>query len=340
MVFFIYSGERVTGGRLQIYNLYRLSREHFRGTDTGVVMCWLPGQGTYAHRVSSHRNDVTVCPLWMVLEHCRPDARLLFHVPEYIAPAFCERMIGWRRLGELRRRHGLRINILNQHIEAMPGPEFIARLKALIPDLTQAASSVNWASPAEQQRLGIPAHWLPTWYYPDDAPWQPYESKRDMLIVSPDRCEHRESVLAAIQRELPDLPIVVINNMAFEEYLEHEKAAKWSLTFGEGLDGYFYGPVLRGAVSFAVRNHTFDNVATDRWITTYRDYAHMAEAMASHIRRLDNKSDYESYNRMLRERILEESSPEALTRQLERFYAGDYSYHPMHEQAVGESRSV
>jgi hypothetical protein len=327
VVFFIPGLQHVTGGALQIFSLHRLTRQTLSSENSETVICWLPGKGCgwHMHKFDGFHNDDVVFQLEMVLSEVASDCTLLFHVPEFIAPYFFDHL-GWERLRTLRVKHALRVNILNQNIEQLPEATFFFRLRKVIPDLTCTVGNPIWASASERQRLGIPLHILPTWYYPDDAPWQPFETKSNLMIVSPDANSNREHVLSAISKALPDLTVRVITGLKYEQYLELERRAKWSLTFGEGFDGYFYGPVLRGGVSFAVRNGTFDLPGFEDCRTIYPDYESMAQKIARDIRALDNKTLYEKYNSSIRAPITEVFSPDRTSSALAAFYRGNWTY--------------
>ncbi len=325
VVFFIPGISQVTGGGLQIFALHRRTRALFKETGTDALICWLPDEGWDQHRFAGFDNDVTVFPLEMVLQSCAVDCELFFHLPEYAAADFCN-SIGWQRLAALRKKHRLQINILNQNIERMPGPQFVSRLQRIFPDLTATCCNPAWMSAEERERLRLPMHYLPTWYYPDDAPWQPYESKQNLMIVSHDPSPYRELVLNAIRRALPELEIRVIWGLKYEQYLELERAAKWSITFGEGLDGYFYGPVFRGGIAFAVRNGTFDVPGFEEKRSIYASYERMAEHIAADISALDAKAPYEEYNRSLRAPLQRLFSSELTSKALVAFYRGELDF--------------
>ena len=325
IVFFIPSIQRVTGGTLQIFTLHRLTREFFKNTKTDALICWLPGGGWDLHHFDGFDNEVTIFPLEMVLRACNSNCELMFHLPEFAAFRVLER-IGWKRLTQYREKHGLQINILNQNIEVMLDSSHLDRIKKIFPDLTCTAGNPAWASKSERQRLNIPIHVLPTWYYTDDAPWQPYESKKNLMIVSPDTNPHRDLILGALHNALPELEIQVIQGLKYEKYIELERAAKWSLTFGEGLDGYFYGPVLRGGVAFAVRNGTFDLPGLEDLKTVYQSYEIMAEHIAADIRALDNTEAYEAYNEIVRSPLAHVLGRDRTADTLAAFYRNELSF--------------
>lgn len=322
IVFLVPQPKKVTGGVMQIYSLQRITQEYFRNSRTGTLICWIPGEGINLSKHGGFKNDITVFPLTLVLKSIPANCRILLHLPEFATVRILNNL-GRKRLFKLRDIHRLRLNILNQNTEVMLAPEELSDIKTLFPDLTCTVGNAVWASDTERERLGIPLHVVPTWYYPDDAPWQPYESKSDLMIVSPDRHPAREMVLEAIHAALPGLEIRVIQGLEYEQYLDLEKRAKWSLTFGEGLDGYFYGPVLRGGIAFAVRNGTFDLLQKKSFKTLYDSYDDMINHIANDISILDNKISYESYNSELRTPLLAVLGPDRTSRAMTAYYKGN-----------------
>ncbi|HQR03435.1 MAG: hypothetical protein JSR19_03680 [Proteobacteria bacterium] len=316
--------QRVTGGGLQIFALQRMTRELYRDTGTRSVLCWLSGEGWSDHHFDGFDNNEIVFLLEQALAWAAPDCRIMIHLPEYAAVRFCNDF-GWERLAHLRKKHGLRLNILQQNVEVMPNPAFIRNLLNIFPDLSSTIANPAWGTVGERQRLGIPLHYLPTWYYPDDAAWQPYESKENLMIVSPDASPHRDRVLDAVKTAFPDLRIQIIWGLKYEDYLKLERVAKWSVTFGEGLDGYFYGPSFRGGVAFAVRNGTFDIPGLENKTTIYDSYEEMAARMVEDMKRLDRKDTYEAYNRSVRGPLNGIFGRDLTVQALAAFYRGERS---------------
>lgn len=319
VVFFIPVTQKVAGGTLQMFTLNRLTREIYKNTDTTSLLCWLPGKGKHFYRFEGFNNNETVFSIEMLLKNCAPNCKLLFHVPEYTVEHFFN-YFGNERLKRLRSENRLRINILNQNIDSMISPNYIKKLKEQFPDITITAGNPAWVSDFEKSRMNCPIYPLPTWYYPDDAPWQPYESKNNLLIVSPDRVPNKDKILNTIRKSLPNLQIKIIQKMKYEEYLSYERSAKWSLTFGEGLDGYFYGPVLRGGIAFAVRNGTFNLPGLTCLKTVYDDYEAMAEGIVADIQDLDTKEKYEKYNKLVRVPLTRVIGKEKTSAALTAFY--------------------
>lgn len=336
VIFLIHDSSRIAGGRLQIFSMERVSRR-LVGEDIAILTCWLPGCGMERCHAAGMPQDVVVCQLHDVIAACREDCQFIIHVPEVACERFVSRDLLRRSLRSLSQRRDIHINIMNQNNVRMPDPTFVHSMKSRFDRVTITTGHPDWSSPDAQSKWGVPIHWVPTWYYTDDVPWQPYESKLDLLIASPDRNPHRNRILSIIQEEMPNLDIRVIRDLAFTEYTKLERKAKWSLTFGEGNDGYFYGPIMRGGVSFAVRNDTFNHFDTRTWNTVYTSYDDMASRIVPTMKMLDGKVPYEDYNRRIRPHYSKYRSLEVLEQRLRDFYDGKLSLHPIHHPKEASS---
>jgi hypothetical protein len=114
-----------------------------------------------------------------------------------------------------------------------------------------------YTNSATREAMGVPLHRLSVCVGPEYYSLSGYRDKEPLLIVSPDPQPLKEKVLHRIAQACPDLTIKIIENLSYGDYRKLARRAKWSLTFGEGLDGYFLEPVFSGGVSFAVFNDRF-----------------------------------------------------------------------------------
>ncbi|MDQ3621527.1 MAG: hypothetical protein M3463_03435 [Verrucomicrobiota bacterium] len=324
IIFLVPGDEFLSGGILSIFSLYRLSAEMTAIHEAKVLVCFYPGEGWDTAGYRMFDNNVTIYPFAMVQAACRGVRQLLLHVPEYAAPQVMER-IGWERLAELRRTRGLRINILNQNNLFMAGDEFLERLRRTLPETTCTTAHPSYTTPALRRAWGLPTHFLPAWTAPDDCPATAFEAKRDLMLISPDPSAYREAVLQKLASELPGLETRVISAMRYQDYLELERTAKWSLTFGEGLDGYFIGVFLRGGVGFAVYNEDFFSPEHRGLRTIYPDYDTLLARIIEDIRSLDNKADFEACNASVRPILSATWSPARTRAALEEYYRGHYT---------------
>lgn len=336
MIFLIPRATKVTGGGLQIVRLYRETSTILSSTDSATALCWIPGHGFGYSQLAPHDQDVTVCPLRPVLSQLRDDCQLCLHVPELYTHDLYHNLLGQHWFTKAASTKRLHLNVLNQNATRCPSPYLLQSIAAKGVRVTATTGKSHWASPSEQSRLGIPIHWLPTWYYQDSADWQPYDTKDNLILLSPDKSDYREAVISALSKGLPNLTIRVVSGLSFAEYTELERRAKWAITFGEGCDGFFYGPAMRGGISFAVHNDTFSGWDVAQWASLFKTPEQLVASIVDRIRCLDNKYEYESYSRRLRDRFARYRGPEVLRSRLAEFYAGQYSLHPAHGEGIHE----
>jgi hypothetical protein len=325
ILFLVPGQEIICGGVLSIFSLYRLSRSLEDVHKSHVLMCFLPGEAGYTLRYRKFKNDVLIYPLEMVLRTCRDASEVLLHVPEYAVPLVMSRL-GKEGLADLRQRCGLKINILNQNVLMMPDLAVVQSLKEIIPDLTCTTAHPRYSTPEQRRYWGVPMHHLPAWYHPGEVVPRPFETKQDLMIVSADRNPHREAVLDTLAKSLPHLEMRIISGIPFEEYLRLERAAKWSVTFGEGMDTYFQGVFFRGGVGFAVYNDKFFTPEYRGLRTVYPSYDAMQERIVEDIKSLDNKSAMESYSAQVRSLLAGGWGPDRTRSALEAFYRGQLTY--------------
>lgn len=325
LILFLVPGEEfLSGGILSIFYLYRLSRNMAAIHGGNVLMCSFPGEASSAFRYRNFKNNVLIYPFEIVLQAFDGASEILLHVPEYALKKILSKL-GRKTLCDLRSRHGLKINILNQNILMMPEVGFIQWLTDICPDLTCTTAHPRYSTSEQRQYWGVPLHHLPAWFGPD-APSLPFETKRDLMLVSPDMNPNKERILNIISKALPQLELRVIQNIPFEDYLKLERKAKWSLTFGEGMDAYFSGVFLRGGIGFAVFNEDFFTPEYQRMHTVYPSFAAMQSSIVEDIKLLDSKSAMEAYNSQVRPVIAGIWGPDKTKDSLERFYRCQFTY--------------
>jgi hypothetical protein len=303
LILFLVPGEEfISGGILSIFNLYRFSRELAAAHGGRVVMCTYPSEARPGMRYTMFKNDVAIHSFEDVMKLAPRRSELLVHIPEYAAERVVA-AIGWEDLRRLAAERTVRVNILNQNVELMPDQPFLERLKLTVAEVTCTTAHPSYSTRAYRALVGIPCHHIPAWMHPDDAPATPAQSKRELMLVSPDPSPHREAVLSLIAANFPQLEIRVVWDLKFQDYLELERAAKWSLTFGEGMDGYFLGVFLRGGIGFAVFNEVFFTPEYRSLRTVYPSFEALLDRIVDDIRLFEAdeglRTDYNAATRSL-----------------------------------------
>jgi hypothetical protein len=85
----------------------------------------------------------------------------------------------------------------------------------------------------------------------------PFEKKENLIIYSPDDAAHKCECLSILKAELPDFNFVEIRDITFDQFMGYASRCLFSITFGEGMDGYFSQPIIQGGIGLAVYNEDF-----------------------------------------------------------------------------------
>ncbi len=283
--------DQIGGGVLSICSIYEETHRLLADADTEVLLCTLPGEPPLL-RYTKFRFTHILMEFSQALSYFDRVQSILIHLPEIYVRSFVQALSA-RDKARLARIPRVHFNVMLQNIRGIVGQP-LDRLKAM-GVVTATTAHTRYTNVAIRQELDVPLHKLSTFVSPEQYCRAAYTAKKDILIVSPDRHPMREEILERIRRELPQMQIVVVRNMAYEEYKRLIVAAKWSLTFGEGLDGYFIEPIFSGAISFAVYNERFFTPDFGALATVYASYETLAERIVAEMRSLDCASSYAHY---------------------------------------------
>jgi hypothetical protein len=251
IVFLVPGIDLVTGGVMSIISIAEESRKLYAGSTTGVFVCPLPGEPPLA-KFTKFDNDETVVDYRYLVSRCPNAKHLLLHIPEiYVGQVVRRPQVFLRRF-----RGHIQFNVLLQNIDLAPSVSEVAALKQLgLTTITTAHKA--YSGQDTSLKYDCPVLHLSVWASPEKFHRVLFDDKKKLIIVSPDKYGKRDEVLRALQAKLPDYKFLVIQNMPYRTYLATIAQAQFSLTFGEGLDGYFVEPVFSGGVGGAVFNSRF-----------------------------------------------------------------------------------
>lgn len=244
----------------------------------------------------------------------REESEVLIHVPEIFFEMFCNEVLKYN----LKQSKNFLVNILNQNEEVMPTAEIVERYQYLFKGITMTlafeASCKNSYS-----YLVSPPHLLKAWFYNDAVVSVPFKDREDLAIISNDPHPYKESILAKLQEA--KINYVVIENMPFSDFKKLQQKAKWSISFGEGYDGYSAFAFYKGGVGFGVFNKNFfpaNMLPLPK--SFYRSYEEMNKRIVDDINSLNNEIDFEQYVQEVFPKVKFNNSPEIVISNLESYY--------------------
>ncbi len=262
-------------------------------------------------------------------------SRLLIHLPEIYAATFYERLSACDRsfLSGIKDFH---INILNQNIRLMPGTEAFVSLKKMSSNITQTTAHDRYANQGTCDRYGVPLHHFSVYLDLSPYPRKDFACTKKTILLSLDKGECRRRILRKLRADLPDYKLLTVEGMPFAEYMRIVSAAKFSITFGEGFDGYLIHAAVLGRLCFAVYNEDFfpDHSFTELG-NIFLSYEEMAGSITGRIRRLE--SDEKAYAEIVRQNMLKMNQWYGYDKFLDnqnRFYRRQYDYYPESDRDI------
>lgn len=323
IVFLTPGRDIVNGGILSISSIYEQTTKLYDVHRAQVIMCTIPGHPSLL-RYTKFANQNYLYRFSMVLSYFRNLQHLMIHIPELCIEQFIKNTSSADHL-RLAETNTVRINIMLQNIQLLPPTRYIDELRRF-GQLTCTTAHEQYTTPELRSRLGMPLHRLSAYVSPEQYKKTEYVEKEDLIVISPDKHTRKSEVLRLIGKQFPQLQVLIVKNLTYEEYKDTIAKAKWSLTFGEGLDGYFLETIFSGGVSFAVHNPIFFTDDFRSLRTVYDNFDMLAERICTDMRRLDNETAYSNYQTKQYRLCCKHYNTEQYVRNLESFYRGEYTF--------------
>ena len=253
IVCFIPNIKMMTGGIQSIYSICKYSREIC--PQAQCLIATVPGKYTYSYN-PYFKNEEKIYRFEQIIKNAKNVEKLTLHIPEYYADKFYKAL----KKDEIKFLKGIKdlhINILNQNIELMPEPQKLKGLYKLTDNVTQTIGHHRYATQEVCDKWQMPTHFLSVHIDLSGYKTYPFEEKENIIVLSPDKAPYRQAIVEKLQKELPDFKLVTVQNMTFSEYMDLIARAYFTITFGEGFDGYFIIPEVQGSLAFAIYNKKF-----------------------------------------------------------------------------------
>jgi hypothetical protein len=289
IVFFVPGFDRVSGGIMSIISIASETQKLFSKSKTGVFVCPVPYHPPLS-KFTKFENNLTLVSYRDLLFRCRNAEKALLHIPEiytrYIATNLTKLLYKFEG--------NLYFNIMLQNVYETPDPVFVDKLKLFGP-VTITTAHEAYSGEETKLRYGCPVHHLSVWVSPEKYAYKTFNKKRKLIVVSPDKHHLRDVILKKIKSQLPDFEFITIQNMTYSSYLQIISEARFSLTFGEGLDGYFAETVFSGGIGCAVYNDLFFDSNYKKLRFIYKSWNDLENHFAEDVLRVNmNPHDYVS----------------------------------------------
>jgi len=267
-----------------------------------------------------------------IVKNCQPE-EVIIHLPEVLAPVFHENL-SEKQKAWLVKIPKLQINILDQNNTLMPGRDFVRnQLAELTENITITTAHSTYATQELSNKYSTPVHQL-TPFLPEFLDVD-FDHKEKTILISNDNSLYgstkitKQDVLDKLRRELPDYKFIEIKNLGLEDYKKRIANSLFTISFGEGFDGYFIEPILSKSLSFAVFNpYFFPSEFADSPLV-YSSWDDLYDNIVDDIKTYaHNKETYENLSSKNREQIKQHYSNKKSSQELENFYKKNYDFVP------------
>lgn len=291
IVFLVPEIDIIGGGVMSINSIATISKQLEDIHHSKVILCTMPSERTF-FQYSKFDANFHVYRFEQLSKYFKKLENVIFHIPEIYVYPFLYFVTPEQQIW-LKSLKNSRVNILNQNMEYMPRPRYVNDyLKYLFKEVTMTCAHKQYCVPQLRTSYDVSVHFLSTSNLVHYQ-YVGYTKKEDLLLYSPDDHPMKELILKKIKEAYPNLKLKEIKNMQYQDYLKIIGQAKWMITFGEGLDGYFAESLRSGTVAFAAYNPIFFNDKFKNLENVYLNYNKMYENIVDDISKLDTKSRYE-----------------------------------------------
>ena len=313
----------INGGILSVNSLFEETINLKNVHRSEVILCTYPSDPQLL-KYTKFKNNNILFNFSATLHFFRNLDNLIIHIPEHFLYRFYW-FISKSDKAILSKIKNLQINILIQNIDYLPPKRIILKLSKF-GKLTGTTAHSKYSTLELRNQLGFPLHKLSVFVSPEQYFFREYGEKENLIIVSPDPHPKKEEILKLIEKDFPFLKIKVIRNMTYEDYKETISRAKWALTFGEGLDGYFVETIFSGGIAFSVYNRKFFPEDFVSLRTVYGSYELLIQNIHKDISELDGEKAYVDYQNRQFSLCSKLYDYKNYLKNLESFYRGKYTF--------------
>jgi len=315
--------EKISGGLISICSLYEETLKLKNIHNAEVIMVTHHEDGLI-WKFDSFENNIQLYRINQLSDYFKNLNTLIFHIPEYLIERVLQNF-------EKKFKHWFKtiptvhFNIMNQNIRLMPPVDVVNELKKWANKITITTAHQRYCTLEKRDYYGVPIHKFSVWISPEQYYFKHKIEKENLMVVSPDPHSLKINILDRLKK-IKGLEVRVIENLTYEAYKKLIARAKWSLTFGEGLDGYFIEPVFSGAISFAVFNELFFTQDFNSLQTVYATIEEMEMKIVKDIELMDNNEIFQNYQQVQFDLCSKYYSMEEYRNNIALFYNGKYTH--------------
>lgn len=336
IIFFVPTGSnRINGGILSICSIYNVVKKLKQHHNCDVIASYLPNKKDDDFKYRTFENEMVIYNFHEIVEKFPNLDYVQIHVPEIMVSVFKDKEAKLKSFYNYIAQIKIKdLNILNQNDLFMPSIDYVIFLKSKFNSATITVAHKQYATLEKREQYNLPLHLLSPWLNPVPYKVKNYEEKENLIIYSPDKIQWipnetkltKEEIIKNLKSKLPNYTFKEIKDLKYDDYKELASKAKFSITFGEGLDGYFIETVFSGGISFAVYNPYFFSDEFKDLETLFSSFNELNDKIADKIISLENHSNYNQVHNKISSIVNNIYSLNHLENDLIEFYTKKYDF--------------
>lgn len=299
IVFIVPNDDIINGGVMSIVNMYNTARRFFPEKD--VCLAVVSRYQSFS-RYSKVECDAEIINIRYFLRvWLRHGDRILFHVFEGGCNAFFDML---KEMNLLKDMKGCILNILNQNQELMPDEKLLTEYAPYFDQVSMTLAFKENEALVYPYLTISPMH-VGAIFEGAVAEPVPFAKKEDLCVISADPHPDKELIKLMLREEgievFDDYPI------PYPQFVKLQQRAKWTVSFGEGLDGYTGGEFRNGGIGFGVfqPNFTHDYIDAENLPPfLFRSYEEMKEKLIPTLRSFNQEDVFDKVSADMRNKIL------------------------------------
>lgn len=292
ILFIIPDEGKVSGGLLSIANMYETAKEFF--PHFGVFMGIYDDKQKWEEIYGLGTNIEILNFKFFITHWIKNNSELIINVYEKGVVKFLEKLKKDNIIGKLSK---CTLNILNQNQNFMPDSKDLAPYTKYFKRVTMTLAFKANETFSFPYLTHPPLH-VGAYFKTEETPNPGYGERENLCILSDDENPFKK----IIREKLEGVGIKCFDNypIPYSDFVNLQKKAKWTISFGEGTDGYSMGQFRNGGIGFGVFQEKFAQAyfsKDDLPDFLFPSYDDMAENIIKVISRYDNPETFESENR-------------------------------------------
>ena len=325
VVIFLVPGKvKINGGVMSICSLAKVSKEILKIKEYEILIATLPGERTF-NKYTEFDSEFDIFNFNDLLKYFRSLENVILHIPEYAINKHFFNNLTEEEVKKLKEIKNLKLNILNQNTLLMPSSGDANKLRILSENITMTIAHRKYCTRELSIEYKMPVHFFSAEYIATYQ-FKEYKDKENIILYSPDFHESKTQILNKLKKYFKNYRLIEIKNMKYKDYLDIISRAKFMITFGEGLDGYFLETFISGGLSFAVYNKEFFLKKYKAIDTLFENYELLEKSIIKTIEKYDDELIYNSISEKARKIINSEYNHNEYIENLKKYYKEEYTF--------------